>query len=170
MIGQRRWVPLVLGLLVAMLLGPTAAPAAEPRTTTVSLVIPAAAFTPVNENIAYDNDGLDLTVDGAGGGTFVFALAFPVQIVTIQKLTLYARDNDGAQDAAVSLWRTYPAGATETMLGSVQTSLASSALQTRATTAISPRKVDTALHGAYLWLWLPGPNVTFYGVKIAFGY
>jgi hypothetical protein len=64
--------------------------------------------------------------------------------------------------------RAYPPGASETPLGDVCAEAHSTANpQVVSTTAISPRRVNTANHGAYADV-IMSPGVKFYGVKITY--
>ena len=165
---RRLWVPVLVGLLVAALLGPSGVTAVEPRTVTASIMVPAAAFTPTNSNFGYAFDNRELVATG-GLAYFVAPLGFPVPVVNIKRLTLYAFDSDAGALVAVELYRTEPAGATFRHTGTVFTADSPSDPQVVSSTAISPRRVNTAIHGAYLRLFL-NPGVYFYGVKVTYSY
>ncbi len=167
---NRLWIPVLVGLLVAALLGPTgggAVTAAEPRIATGSIMIPAAAFIPTY-NSDYFSMGSYLAV-ASGSGSFTAPLSFPVPIVNIKKITAYAYDNSGGASVCVSLYRARPIDASEDYAGQVCT-VNASAPQYASTTVISPRRVNTAFHAPYLWVVLSGPDVNLYGVKIAYSY
>jgi hypothetical protein len=173
--GRTRMVgtALLVALLVAVLLslpgdGEQVAVAVEPRTTTASIMVPAAAFTPTNSNFGYAFDNRELLAVG-GFAYFVAPLGFPVPVVDIQKLTLYAFDNGAGTSVAVELYRTEPAGATFRYTGGVFTADSPNDPQVVSSTAISPRRVNTALHGAYLRLYLT-LGVKFYGLKVTYTY
>ena len=167
---RRLWVPLLMGLLVAGMLGVGGggAVAAEPRLTTVSVMIPAAAFFPTLDDWDYGNSGFGLYVT-SGSGNFIAPLTFPVPVVNIKKITLYAYDNDGLKEVCVTLYRARPADAAEDTTGQVCT-LDGSAPQYASTTLISPRRVTTASQGAYLWVSIGGPGLWLYGVKVNYSY
>jgi len=171
---KKPWVPLLVGLLVAVLIGPGggAVTAAEPRLTTQSIMVPAAAFTPSADTFQYLNNGWIIE---AQSGVFVAPLQFPVQQVSIRRLTIYAYDHmsTGGQttDVCVYLFRSAPANAAVITQGEVCT-FGSSATdpQIFSTTAISPRSVNTAVHGSYLWVFIPDGDTRFYGVKVTYSY
>lgn len=166
MTSKRLWVPVLAGLLIAGLLGVGGggAAAVEPRTVAASIMIPAAAFTPSSDNRDYDNYGDNLLLNTGTGG-FIAALSFPVPVVEIRRITLYAQ-----RGICVHLFRSRPAAAVADHAGMVCTADSTAASQTVFTTAISPRQVDTAFHGPYLLVSLSGPGVYFYGVKINYSY
>jgi hypothetical protein len=168
---NRVWFPLLVGLLVAGLLGVGGggAVAAEPRVTTASIMIPAAAFIPAEDGYDYTNNGMDLYVT-SGYGVFTYALPFPVPVVNIKKITLYGYDNTGAADVCVTLYRARPVDFSEDNAGQVCTTVSATAPQAVYTTTIDPRRVTTASQGAYLWVSLNGPGVTLYGVKVNYSY
>jgi len=167
---NRLWIPVLVGLLVAALAGPTAggaATAVEPRITTASIMIPAGAFIPT-ENSDYFNYGEYLAV-ASGSGSFTAPLSFPVPIVNIKKITAYAYDNSGGASVCVSLYRARPIDASEDYTGQVCT-VDASAPQYATTTVIDPRRANTAFHAPYLWVVISGPTVELYGVKINYSY
>jgi hypothetical protein len=167
---RRPWIPVLVGLLVAGVLGVGGggAAAVEPRLTTASIMIPAAAFIPAEDDYDYANNGREMWV-ASGSGYFGAPLSFPVAVVNIKKITLYAFDNDGAAMVCVTLYRARPADASEDNTGGVCTS-DGSAPQYASTTTISPRRVTTASQGAYLWVSLSAPGVKLYGVKVNYSY
>ena len=165
---RRSWAPLLAALLVALMLSPVAGSAAiEPRLTTASIMVPAAAFVPGSNSFDYVNDGSALSVT-AGTANFLAPLDFPVPVVTIKRITLYAYDNSASQ-ICVSSVRSRPAeGATDSQ-GTVCTQNAS-APQAASTTTITYGKVNTGLQGAYLLLGFYGIGVQAYAVKVNFSY
>jgi hypothetical protein len=168
MTTRRLWVPLLVAALVAALVGPAAVTAAEPRITTQSIMIPASAFIPTTDDWDFGNSGYGLYV-ASGTGNFVAPLSFPVPVVNIKKITLYAFDNDASSSVCLSLYRAMPAVASEDYAGQVCTTEAS-APQYASTTVISPRRVNTAVQAAYLWVEISGPGLWLYGVKVTFSY
>jgi hypothetical protein len=168
---SRLWIPVLVGLLVAGMLGIDGggAVAAEPRSTTASIMIPAAAFIPTMDDWDYGNNGFGLQVTSASG-IFVAPLSFPVPVVNIKKITLYAYDNDPSSLLCVTLYRARPADADRDLTGGSVCTSDASAPQYASTTAISPRRVTTAFQGAYLWVTLYSPTVTLYGVKVNYSY
>lgn len=161
---RRLWAPVLVGLLVAGLLGPAAGTAVEPRTVTASIMVPVAAFTPSGDNWDYDNYG-DSLVMGTGPGAFAAPLSFPVPEVSIKRITLYAQ-----RGICVHLFRARPAAGVAEHTGTACTADDTSATQTVYTTTISPRQVNTAFHSPYLWVYFSAPNVVFYGVKVTYTY
>jgi hypothetical protein len=167
---SRLWIPVLVGLLVAMLLGPARVTAVEPRTATASIMIPAASFIPSNHQWAYTNNGNFLQVDsgGLGYGHFFAPVQLPVPEATITRITLYAYDNHPAQ-VGVSLYRVRPAAATEKALGAAGTTDSTADPQAPQAT-ISGGLVSAATQGAYLHLSITGTGVRFYGVRITYTY
>ena len=168
------WAPMLVAVLVAVLLGVPGSSAevaaVEPRLTTASIMIPAAAFIATTNNWDYDNNGYYLKMN-AGNGNFSALLAFPVSAVKIKKITLFAYDNDPSYDICAKLYRPSPAAGTEILTGSACTVGANIGNpQAPSTTAISPNGTNTAIHGAYLWVTIGGPGVQFYGVKVTYTY
>jgi hypothetical protein len=172
MTTRRLWVPLLVGLLVAALIGPGMVAGAEPRVTvTKALMIPAAAAIPISTYMEYNNVGSQVRIEGSGEGGFTVPLSFPVSVVTIRRITVYAYDNDASHDVGVALRRTYPPDNTEVGLGWVTTSGASTAdPQSVTSSAISNRTVSTANYGLFLWIQMAGGSTRLYGVKILYSY
>lgn len=172
MTSRRLWSPVVAGLLVTGLLGVGGggAVAVEPRTVTASLMVPASAFTPTSEAWDYWNYNSFLGMD-AGSGAFVASLSFPVTVVSIKRITLYASDPSSADSVCVRLYRARPAAETgDWATPHICTVDSTDRPQTVYTTEISPRQVDTAFHGSHLWVNLSGPTVIFSGVRINYSY
>jgi len=165
---KRLGVPLLVALLVALPLsvGAGGAAAEEPRATTGSIMIAAAAFNPTTDDWDYNNNGIWLT--SATGGTFIAALSFPVPVVSIRRITLYAYDN-GADSVCVSLLRASPPIGSETLAVSMCSAESVTDPQVVSTTAINPKAINTAAQSPYLWLTLGG-DVRVYGVKITYSY
>ena len=166
---RRLWVPALVGVLVTVLLGPAGVTAVEPRTVTASIMIPATAFIPNSDSVDYFSSGLDL-ITPTGIGNFTAPLSFPVPVVSIKKITLYAFDNDTSGFVATALGRSRPADgavAEAVLLRSVDSPADPQAIYT---TTISPRQINTAFHGPSLLVTLGGPNVKFYGVKVTYSY
>jgi hypothetical protein len=175
MMVRRLWIPVLVGLLVAGMLGVGgggAVEAAEPRLTTRTITVPAAAFNPVNNTTNFGTNGDELWTF-TGGGNFTAPLFFEAPAVTIRKITLFAWDNGSGGDICVGLYRTTPASADEQEMGLVCSAGASTtdpAVFTQKTLTI--RKI-TGGYGPYLFLWLPGSlssGYQFYGVRITYSY
>lgn len=168
---RRFLIPLMVGLLVAALLGSAGGPVAatEPRTVTAAIMIPGSAFLPMDDDQEY-SVGISGVMGGATGVTTLFApLWFPAPVVTIKRITLYAFDSSLTGDLYVWLHRAYPPGNTSlTPLGQLGTA-GSIGYQTISTTAISPRRTNTANYALMLRADLR-PNTRIHGVKILFSY
>ena len=166
--AKRLWVPLVVGLLAAVLAGPATVTADEPRVTTRSVIIPASAFIAIDDATGYHNEGFYLA--SKVYGVYHATLVFPVQVVSIRRITLYAVDNVAEGDVCVSLLRWAPATGSLANAGGVCTAGATGTdLQTVFTTSISPRRVSTAVQGAFLMLTLY-PTQNLIGVKITYSF
>jgi hypothetical protein len=165
---------LLLGLLVAALVGPGMAAGAEPRTTVVeSIMIHNTAFRPFSDVDGYRNgQWLELESDGGGGGRFAASIPLPATVVSFRRITLYAYDNSESADVSMSLYRQNPAlGSPFVELGALTTVGATETdPQAVYTTAISPRKVDTSRFTLFLWLRVPDPGFKVYGVKVTYSY
>ena len=172
---KRLWAPLLVALLVTAMTGPAGGvvTAAEPRVPTESVMVPAAAFTPSADTYGYLNNGW---VREATPGAFVAPLHFPVASISIRKLTIYAYDHvsTGGQitDVCAYLFRSAPATAAVVPQGQVCTfgTSATTDPQVFSTTAISPRQVNTVVHGSYLWVLIPAGDARFYGVRVTYSY
>lgn len=173
MTTRRLGISVLVALLVAVLLGVPGATgqtggATEPRATVGNLMIPAGAFTPSEDDADYANMGDVLEVFGAPA-TFNASLLFPVPTVSIRRITLYALDQDSSAAICVNLFRDRPADGASDYMGVVCTMDSGVDPQAPYSTAISPRSINTALHGASLWLGVE-PGTRLYGVKITYSY
>ena len=166
---NRFWIPVLVGLLVAVLLGPAGVTATEPRVTVTAVMVPAAAFIPASDTFVYGNGGRTLSVL-SGHGSFTAPLFFPVPVVRINRITLYAFDNSSPAMICVQLFRTRPAAAAEDEAGQVCSGNSAIDPQVAYTTAIDPRQVGATVQGAYLWVYLSDPGVRLYGVKVNYSY
>ena len=115
---RRLWVPLLVAVLVAGVLGVGGggAVAVEPRVTTRSIMIPAGAFIPTEDDNDYMSNGIALSVE-SGVGRFTAPILVPVPVVNIKKITLYAYDNDAADTLCVYMYRAAPGTADEVGMG-----------------------------------------------------
>ncbi|MFH1331185.1 MAG: hypothetical protein ABIJ48_11105 [Actinomycetota bacterium] len=90
--GQKRWIPVLVALLVAVLLstggGEMAVAAADPRVTVGTIMIPAVAFVPTSDNWSYTNYGHFLWANSSS--SFIAPLSFPVPGVSVGRITLHA--------------------------------------------------------------------------------
>lgn len=162
---RRVCLPLLVALLVALLAGPGLVSAAEPRLTDSSLMIPAAAFIPGTDDEDYHIFGEYL--QSYGTGDFYVPLSFPAAEVSIKRITLYVYD-PGEGVACVWLNRSNPATQADTYLGGL-CSTDSPDPHAEFTTDISPRRVNTTLQGAYLYVTVP-PGIDLFGVRVNFSY
>ncbi|MFH1329772.1 MAG: hypothetical protein ABIJ48_03835 [Actinomycetota bacterium] len=170
--SRRLWVPVLVGLLVAVLLGVPGsgdqAQAALESRAGGKIMIPAAAFIPNSDNWDFDNSGYYLEMS-SGNGVFTAPLLFPVPVVNIKKIILYAYDNSGTGQVYAAVYRASPPTSNEIHLGSVWTTDSTANPQVVSTSAISPRRVNTALVGPYLWVTI-GPGTRFFGVSVLYSY
>jgi hypothetical protein len=168
---RRLWVPVLVGLLVAVFLGPAGVTAVEPRTVTASIMIPAAAFTPTVDEADYLNGLSYLGVNNSG--YYYFApLSFAAPEVNVRRITLYAYDNDSLPSHEVCVWlyRTNPTTAAAAFQGSACTSDGTLDPQVVYTTDIGPRTVNTAVHGSFLRIGISAGAERLYGVKVTYSY
>jgi hypothetical protein len=172
---KRLWVPVLVALLVAVLVGPVGVTAAEPRATYRTVTIPAAAFTPQDDDLAkegYENLGYQMTVmPPATNGYFIAPLSFDVSEVTIRKMVLFAYDNGGGS-VCVYLSRSTPANGYRQDMGDVCSTGAATGVRSFEEKAFTIRRI-TNWHGPYLELYIPGvysSGYQFYGVRITYSY
>jgi hypothetical protein len=122
LLNKRLWAALLVGLLVVGLLvglgDDEEAVAKQSRATLGKIMVPAAAFIPI-EDERYYNQGWKLTMTRYSGW-FNAPLSFPVPQVSIRKITLIARDNRSGE-TCVELKRAKPLAANEVPLGRVCT-------------------------------------------------
>ena len=163
------WVPVLVALLVAALIGPGITAGAEPRAAvSVTVVIPAAAFTPTDDSVDYSRGPGQLQTD-TGSGTFAAPVFFEAPTVTIKKVTFYAIDA-GSGNLILGLYRTQPAQDQTIQLGEVYTTGSSWDMQTITLSSLTERKI-TGAYGATLNVYLPGtyPNgYRFLGAKVTY--
>ena len=173
--SRKIWVPVAVALLVAMFVGPGGVTATEPRLTTASIMIPASAFHPTSDDVDYKNEAY-LKANSATGvnGYFQAPLVFPVPVVNIKRITLYAYDRISNGQACLQLRRSRPPLHETLTAGQVCTGSTSSGAVTVFTTDISPRRVDTANAAAYLWVSVTGTGATddvaVRGVRVTYSY
>ena len=170
MATRRLWVPILVALLVATLIGPGLTAGAEPRAVvTAAVAIPAGAAVPYSDDMDYYNHG-DWAYLPSGSGTFVVPLSFPAQMVTIRRVTAYVADGDAGYDVTMTLARTNPLLETTQTLATVSTTGSSPEdPQTITTTEIAPRTVNTANYSLCLKIAMGG-NTRLYGLKIVYSY
>lgn len=165
------WIPVLVGCLVAALIGPGMVAGAEPRATvSVTVVVPAGAFTPADDSVDYSRGPGQLQTD-SGSGTFAAPVFFEAPTVTIKKVTFYAVDA-GSGSLMLGLYRTQPAEDRTIQLGEVYTTGSSWEMQTVTLSDLSERRI-TGAYGATLNVYLPGtyPNgYKFIGAKVTYTY
>jgi hypothetical protein len=132
-------------------------------------MISSAAFIPAGGGVDYISSGATLTLDSGQGG-FAAPLSFPAPVVNIKRITVYAYDNTASALISASVYRSRPSDGEEDYAGSIATVDSSADPQVVSLTAISPRRVTTATHGPYLWVWFNGSGVKLYGVKVTYSY
>jgi hypothetical protein len=162
-------VPVLVGVMVAGILGGgSGVVAGEPRVTTASLMIPAGAFVPAADG-GYFNYG-EYIATGSGTATFSAPLFFPVPVVNIKKLTIYAYDNTGGIAVCAWVYRSRPTEAAEDFVANTCTVDSTASPQVRYATATGPRRVNTATQSAYLWVYLDGPGIKLFGARVNYSY
>lgn len=154
---------LVPALLVAALIlaaatwpagtGPQAAATPAPRTVH-TLIVPASAFNPSEDGTDFSK-GTFLTVNSGASGRFHTQVVFPYPVVTVKRVTFYARDN-GSGSFRVTLNRNTVATISGSVIGEILSDGTASAFRAFATTDIGPRKINSAYHSADLTLQAPG--------------
>jgi hypothetical protein len=169
---RRLWIPLLVTLLVAVLVGPSMVAAVEPRATITRVVtIPPGSFHVTDDDTSWDNAGFELSVKGPSTqGWFTAPLFFEAEDVTIKQMTLYAYDN-GAGTVCLTMYRVTPSTADEEQMGQACSSGATTGIRTF--NATWDRRSIRGAFGPYLWLTLPGVYTSgygFYGVKITYTY
>jgi len=171
MIALRRlWIPALVGLLVAALVGPVGAEekAGEPRAISRTMTVPGAAFVPSNDDLGYQIDGYQVVVVGpSSNGTFYAPLTFDAPEVKIRKLVLYAYDNGGGA-VCVELSRSTPTDGNRQDMGNVCSTGDTTGVRRFIQTSLDIRWVKEK-HGPYLELYIPGTyssGYSFYGLQI----
>jgi len=132
-------------------------------------MVPASAFIPTDDGTGYHHYGNYVAIKGASG-SFVTPLSFPVPVVNIRRITLYAYDNSSGGYANLSWCRSYPPDGTAICSGYIATVGASPDTQAVTTADLDARRVNTAHHGAYLWVYIEDPTIKVYGVRVTYTY
>ena len=163
----------LLALLVTVLLSLPGdggqAVAVEPRVATAKIMIPAAAFIPGASWMSYTGGEFLMTPDTA---SFFAPLAFPVPVVNIKSITVYARDMQPDDSVCVYLYRSSPIHGRDGVKFQGQACTTDSGADPQAVTnlrRIYPSLVNTAVHGSYLWASVTGGSF-LYGVQVTFTY
>jgi hypothetical protein len=169
--ARRLWVPVLVALLVAVLVGPTVVATAEPRVTvTRTVTISSAAFAPISDNVDYYASVDELRTE-SGSGTFFAPVSFDAPAVTIKKVTFYAVDA-GSGNLILGLYRTQPATGVTEHLGEVYTTGTSWTTQVVTLNDLYARRI-TGANTAVLMVYLPDtyPNgYKFIAAKVTYSY
>jgi len=134
------WMPVLFGaLLMATLVGAAGArPQAASRTHMIN--VPPSSFVPEDDAVQYTNDGYYLRIDSGGNHCFLATVRFPTKKeVTVEKVRLYAYDENATEDVRLWLMRENPATGNEVIMSEVH-SLGFSATDPRSFT-------DTSISG-----------------------
>jgi hypothetical protein len=172
---QNVWRPLLLGaVLMAILVGvvgavPTEKPSA--LSTQRQLVIGAGDFYPTDNDAQYFDGGLYLNTTADSTYTeFVAPVDFLAPFwVTVDKLELFALDNNNGGYISASLYLSKPSKGTEQMMASVDTGwdfADPTEPRTWSTTAISPN-IKNPANDTYVYLQISDDtDLVVYGVRI----
>jgi hypothetical protein len=178
---RRSWIALLLGgLLLATLVGvvwakPKGEPAAHGTAAKLdkpkshhgafhyTVTIPGGHFHPRYDGLDWYNGGNYIQMT-SGVGQFTAAVPMLPGNRTVESVTMYVQDNNGAVDACVYLRRTKTDG-TETSMASVCSTGSSGSIRTFSDTSISPSTIWGG-HGAYLYLSIASTNIQVYSVQI----
>ena len=168
---KKAWTAIAVGMVVVVAMtglvwaGPNGRPSEQDITRRVT--IPAGFFIPYEDGLDWHNDGGYIRMDSSVGW-FTAPVVFPcLPSVTVESLTLYAWDNNGAKDARLKLFRTRPDQGFEQEMGYIFTG---------GTTVDVGEFVDSGINfpvvwpsqGVYLWLEIEGPGINVYGAKIEY--
>lgn len=169
MLWMRRATGLVLaGVLATVLVGvPGATSRTEPRTVRGTIMIPAAAFVPVDSDSYWSSPDDNRLM---GSGAFRAPVEFPVPSVSVRRITLYAGDGSTVMNVCAHLFRSTPATGAFLEIGLTCTVYpAPGDPQASFSTDISPRRVDTRFHGSFVLVDLY-PSLSLYGVQVSYTY
>ena len=168
---RKPWKALAVGMVVVVAItglvwaGPNSTPSEQDITRRVT--IPGGFFIPYEDGLDWHNDGRYIRMD-SGSGWFTAPVVFPcLPSVTVESLTLYAKDTNAADDARIKLFRTRPDNGIEQEMAYIFTG---------GTTVDVGEFVDSGINfpvvwpsqGVYLWLDIEGPAIIVYGVKIEY--
>jgi len=170
------WKPMLLGLvLLSVLVGVAGAvPTDQPSalSTRRQLLICAADFNPINNTTGYSNNGhvLQSSLDNTDQ-FFMAPVEFPYSLwVTIDRVELFAYDNNNTGRIQTWLYLSSPSSGTETDIASLDTGFAyvdpANNPHTWQTTAISPN-VKNPANDVYVYVDITDDsNLWLYGVRI----
>ena len=173
--GKSWWMPVLLGvLLMAILVGAAGArpnERAQAASGTRQLIIQGADFYPVDNTSAFWNHGdyLQSSLDQFSV-TFTAPVQFPAPYyVTVEKVQLFAYDNNGSGAIRMTLYRTKPSVNTKQEMAYIDTGLAfanPTFPRTWTDTTISP-SVKNPANGIHLLVQITDDtDLVLYGVRI----
>jgi len=169
---QNVWKPMLLGALLMLVLVGVAGAVPTDRPNALStrrqIMISPADFYPTAEGYTYVNSGDSLYMF-SGPGWFMAPVDFPYPLwVTIDKLELFAYDNNSAGRIEAYLYLGSPASFGHQEIGYVETgvSYASPAYGTWQDTTISPN-VKNPANDVYLRVYINADtNLKLFGVRV----
>ena len=180
---KKSWIALLLGgLLLATLAGavwarPQGRPAAHGTAYKLdrpkahhggfhyTVTIPAAHFHPMIDGLNWLNNGDYIRMD-SGSGWFTAAVPMLPGNRTVESVTMYVMDNNGAAQASVTLYRTKTDGTRQGM-AYIATTGSSGSIRSFSDTSISPSTIWGG-HGAYLYLVIGATDISVYAVQIKY--
>ncbi len=174
--GKSWWMPVLLGvLLMAILVGAAGArpnERAQAASGTRQLIVSAADFYPINNTYAFYNYGSSLTSSAnMSYVNFTAPVQFPAAYyVTVEKVQLFAYDNNTTGQIKMWLYRTKPSVGTLLAMAYIDTGWTFADPvnnpRTWTDTSISPN-VKNPANGTYLWVqFSDNTNLDLYGVRI----
>jgi len=169
---EKRWMAVVMGaLLVGILVGGVVW--ARPGQSVQAadhlrrLTVPAAFFHPADDGLDYWNNGGFVRME-SGNGTFSAPVVFPcLPAVTVERIVFSVKDQNAANNACATLYRTKPNKGTEVVMAAV-CSTGSQAGVINYTDDTVDNAVVWPSQGPYLWLNIGGTSIDVYGVRIEY--
>jgi len=129
------------------------------------VTIPAAFFHPTTDGMSYSNYGAYIALGGGTNATFTAPVVFPtLSAVTVKKITLSVKDNNGSYNACVTLYRTSPKNLSEATMATACST--GSMGQTTYDDDTIDHAVVYPAHGPYLKLTIGAAAIDVYGVTI----
>ena len=125
-----------------------------------TLRIPAAAFEPINQGVAYWNSGLNIRYTGSGTSIFVAPVTLQGNLATVHSVRLHYYDN-GPDEICAFVFRPNLKAGGEKKMSSMCTKNAVDDRRTKIDTTIKYQTVGSD-NAAYVWLTLPAGSL--YGV------
>jgi hypothetical protein len=174
-LAKSMWRPMLLGAVVTLVLVGAAGATPTEKPSALSsqrkLVLTAADFYPVDNTVQYTNLGDWLaTTANATEEAFLGPVDFPTYTrVRVDKVELYAFDNNSSGRITLTLYRDKPSTASEVSMTHIDTGVNfadTTDPRTWQTTAITPNVVYSA-NDTYLYITIDDDtNLYFYGVTI----